>query len=150
MASLGISIILFVSLQQVDLRFMLLGLLTRYPEELNVSWTTVSRHQSTNYSGTFWKVPGHYVWSLYKRNHTFKIYEHLTSSIDASSMSQKKVLNLKLDLLQEFSYPSPFPKNMFLKLAKGSSNQQSYVILGGKGTGKYISYLRYLMNINNS
>ena len=115
-----------------------------------MSWTTVSRHQSKNYSGTFWRVPGHYVWSLYKRNHTFKIYELLPTGIDASFMSQKKVLNLKLDLLQEYAYPSPFPKNMFLKLPRGSVNQQPYVILGTKGTGKYKRYLRYLMNINKA
>ena len=129
---------------------MLLGLLTRYPEELNVSWITISRHQSTNYSGTFWRVPGHYVWSLYKRNHTLKIYAPFKSAIDASFMSQKKVLNMKLDILQEFGYPSPIPKNMFLKLSRGLSNQQSSVILAGKGTGKYILYLQYLMIIYNN
>ena len=114
-----------------------------------MSWTTVSRHQSKNYSGTFWRVPGHYVWSLHKRNHTFKIYELLYPAIDASFMSQKKILNFKIDLLEEFADPSPFPENMFLKLARGSTNQQPYVILGTKGTGKCVQYLRYLINIKN-
>ena len=98
---------------------------------------TVSRHQSNNYSGTFWRVPGHYVWSLYKRNHTFKIYELLLSGIDIEFMSRRKVLTLKLDLLQEFAHPTPFPESMFSKLHRGSSNQQPYVILGQKGTGIY-------------
>ena len=59
-------------------------------------------------------------------------------------MSRKKILKHKLDLLQEFAHPTPFPESMFLKLPKGSSNQQPYVILGRKGTGKYVYKIIYV------
>ena len=71
------------------------------------------------------------------------------SGIDAEFMSRKKFLTLKLDLVEEFEHPAPFPESMFSKLHQGSSNQQPYVILGQKGTGKCNCENKYRPWINN-
>jgi hypothetical protein len=107
---------------------------------MNVTWMSVTRHASTNYSASFWKVPGHYLLSLYEKNYTIKVYELLTPGLQKEYMymSKRKYLRNKMDLLEEFSHPRPFPATMFSnsRLPKGSSNQQPYVILGQKGTGR--------------
>ena len=44
-------------------------------------------------------------------------------------------LRLKMDLLDDYSLPRPFPNDMFLRLPNGSPDQ-SYLILGQKETGR--------------
>ena len=52
-------------------------------------------------------------------------------------MSRRTALRLKMDLLDEYSLPRPFPNDMFLRLPDGSPDQ-AYLMLGQKGTGKII------------
>ena len=40
-----------------------------------------------------------------------------------------------MDLFSEYGHPKPFPKDMFLRLPKGTPDS-AYVILGQEGTGE--------------
>ena len=104
---------------------------------MNVTWVTALRHTSSNYSGRVLRVPGHYILSLYEKNYTIKVFEKLSVSRKRGYMymSTRKFHSLKMDLVQEYAHPKPFPTDMFLKLPNGSPDQ-AYVILGQKGTGK--------------
>ena len=112
-----------------------LDLLSRYPPEMNVTWHTVIRHSSSNYSGTVSRIPGHLILPLYEKNHTIKIFETLSASLKRENMSKTKFLEKKMDLFSEYGHPKPFPKDMFLRLKRGTPDS-AYVILGQEGTGE--------------
>ena len=100
-----------------------------------MTWSTISRHASTNYSGTLQNVPAHDILSLYKDNYILKIFERLPASLKRKNMSRRRALLMKMDLFNEYAHPKPFPKDMFLRLNEGSPDQ-AYVILGQRSTGK--------------
>ena len=101
---------------------------------MNVTWLAITRHSSSNYSGTISKIPGHLLLPLYERNYTIKIFERLIASLKRDDMSKKRFLENKMDLFSEYGHPKPFPKDMFLRLQKGCPDS-AYVILGQEGTG---------------
>ena len=72
------------------------------------------------------------------KNHTmFKVFERLNAGLKRKQMSRRVSLMYKMDIFKDYSYPQPFPKDKFLRLADGSPNQ-AYLMLGTKGTGKYV------------
>ena len=101
---------------------------------MNVRWNAITRHASSNYTGTHWNIPGHQILSLYERNYVIKVFNSLSASLKRQNMSKKKYLEKKMDLFKEFNHPKPFPKDMFLRLPEGSPDA-AYVILGQRGTG---------------
>ena len=101
---------------------------------MNVTWLAITRHSSSNYSGTISKIPGHLILPLYEKNYTIKVFDRLTASLKRNNMSKKKFLENKMDLFSEYGHPKPFPKDMFLRLQKGCPDS-AYVILGQEGTG---------------
>ena len=103
---------------------------------MDVRWNTVTRHVSSNYSGTHWKIPGNQIISLYESKYTIKLFDRLSAGLKRNNMSKKRFLQEKMDLFMEYSYPKPFPTDMFLRLPKGSPDA-AYLILGQKGTGVY-------------
>ena len=110
-----------------------LGLLSRYPKELNVTWNAVvqnpiDKHRWHSY------IQGDTLLQFLHRNYTIKVFEKLNASMKRKNMSRKKALSLKLDIFNDYSHPKPFPKDMYLRLPNGSPNQ-AYLILGTKGTG---------------
>ena len=111
-----------------------LGLLGRYPRGLNIPFTTVYRHPSTNYSRTMESIPGHEVLSLMKKGFVVKIFERLKVGLKRIGMSKTKYLKGKIDLFEEYQFPQPFPPDMMLKRPMG--RDQGYLILGQQGTGK--------------
>ena len=102
---------------------------------MNVTWTAITRHPSKDYIASLWKVPGHYLLSLYERNYTIKVFDGLPAALKKKVLSKYKELALKMDLFKEYSYPKPFPPDMFVRLPPGMQNQ-AYVILGHKNTGR--------------
>ena len=116
-----------------------IGLLSRYPAKLNVTWNAILRHESTNYAGTWRQIPGHDILPLFSKNYTIKVWETLKASLKRRGMSKRMTLTLKMDLFDEYSYPIPLPNNIFLRLPKESPFPDlEYVILGQKGTGRTI------------
>ena len=116
-----------------------LGLLTRYPPTLNITWNTIFRHKSTGYKGSRKKLPGHDILSLHGANYTIKIFQRLKDMrYRRRGMSKRVARGMKLDLLDEYAHPKPFPKDMFLRLPNGSPDRpdQEYLIMGQKGTGR--------------
>ena len=114
------------------------GLLTRYPPTLNITWNTIFRHKSTGYKGTWKELSGYEILSLHGSNYTIKILERLKAKEKRRGMSKRKARGMKLDLLDEYAHPKPFPKDMFLRLPNGSPDRldQEYLIMGQKGTGR--------------
>ena len=110
------------------------GLLSRYPQDLNVTWNAVVRNDKKNES-LHGGIEGHELISFLNENSTVKVFERLNSKLKRQNMSRRKFLWSKMDLFQEYSHPKPFPPDMFLRMPLGSPNQ-AYVILGTKGTGK--------------
>ena len=114
----------------------LTGLLSRYPAKMNVTWTSLTRNPATN-EYNFERRTGHQLLHLYQQNHTIRVFERLLSGLKCEIMSPLMSSYLKMDLFDEYSYPRPFPNDKFLRIPKGSPNQ-SYVMLGQKGTGTVI------------
>ena len=102
---------------------------------MNVTWLAVTRHPSSNYSGTQSKTSGHSILRLYKENYTIKIFETLSASLKRFNMSKRLFLEKKMDLFREYGYPKPFPKDMFLRLPEGKAPDSAYLVLGQRGTG---------------
>ena len=114
----------------------LIGLLSRYTAKMNVPWRSVVKNSSTN-EYTIGPRTGHQLLLLQQQNHTIKVLEKLNSGLKRTHMSNKEYLALKMDLLNEYAHPAPFPADMFLRLPNGSPDQ-AYIILGQIGTGKII------------
>ena len=112
-----------------------LGLFGRYSTGTRATWSATIRHASTNYTGKLVKESGYHMLSHYKQNVTIKVFERLATSLKYTHMSKREYLSLKMDLFEDYSYPKPFPTDKFQRLKHESPNQ-SYVILGQKGTGK--------------
>ena len=94
-----------------------------------------SRHPSSNTTIGLGSLTGEEIISLINKNYVIRIFQRLRSSLRRQKMSRRRSLMLKMDLLNEYSHPKPFPKDIFLRLPSGSPDQ-SYVMLGQKGTGK--------------
>ena len=73
--------------------------------------------------------------SLLKEKYTVKVWETLRASRKRRERSQRLSLNLKMDLFDEFTYPTPFPKDIFQRLPTLSPHLE-YIMLGQKGTGR--------------
>ena len=65
-----------------------------------------------------------------------KIFERLKGSLKRVSMPKAKYLSLKMDLLEEYQFPQPFPPDMMLKRPRGTDHV--YLMLGQQGTGKVL------------
>ena len=114
--------------------YLYVGLLQRYPAELNITWTTVAKDPITN--DTFLRdMTGPDILSLLKKDYSIKVFEALNSGLKRESMSKRMSLMYKMDLFKDYSHPEPFPEDMFLRLPNGSPNQ-AYLMLGTKGTGE--------------
>ena len=106
----------------------------RYPAELNITWATLAKDPITN--ETFIKrMTGPDILSLVKKGYLIKVFEKLNANLKRENMSKRMLLRYKMDLFKDYSYPKPFPKDMFLRLPHGSPNQ-AYLMLGTKGTGE--------------
>ena len=112
------------------------GLFSRYPVKMNVLWSSVVKNSSTN-EYTIGSRTGHQLLFLQQQNHTFKVFDILYSELKRTNMSKRRALSLKMDLLNEYAHPTPFPTDMFLRLPNGSPNQ-AYIMLAQVGTGKMI------------
>ena len=111
-----------------------LGILSRYPPELNITWTTVAKDHMTNV--TFFKhITGDAILSLLKRNYSVKVFERLHTRRKREEMSKRMSLIHKMDIFKDYSYPKPFPADKFTNLPHGSPDQ-AYLILGTRGTGR--------------
>ena len=114
--------------------YLYIGLLQRYPADLNITWTTVARNPITN--DTFLRdMAGPDILSLLKKDYSIKVFEALNSRLKRENMSKRMSLRYKMDLFKDYSHPEPFPEDMFLRLPNGSPNQ-AYLMLGTKGTGE--------------
>ena len=121
-------------MSKYDFFYIYLGLLQRYPAELNITWTTVAKDPITN--DTFLRdMTGPDILSLLKKDYSIKVFEALNSGLKRESMSKRMSLMYKMDLFKDYSHPEPFPEDMFLRLPNGSPNQ-AYLMLGTKGTGE--------------
>ena len=116
------------------------GLLQRYPPDLDEGWRSTVKDPLTNvtYHRT---VKGSDLADLYDQNCTIKVFHILETSKKRKSMSKRKALQLKMDLFDDYSYPKPFPKDMFLRLPNGSPDQ-AYLVLGQKGTGRTFTHIQ--------
>ena len=112
---------------------MYLGLLRRYPNDLNITWTTVGKAQITN-ERFLLRLTGNEILSLLKEDYSLKIFEKLNSRLRRTRMSKRMSLKLKMDIFEDFSFPKPFPVDKFLRLHNGPLDQ-AYVILGTAATG---------------
>ena len=114
--------------------YLYIGLLQRYPADLNITWTTVAKDPITN--DTFLRdMAGPDILSLLKKGYSIKVFEALNSGLKRENMSKRMSLRYKMDLFKDYSHPEPFPEDMFLRLPNGSPNQ-AYLMLGTKGTGE--------------
>ena len=112
------------------------GLSSRYPTYLNITWSTVAREPIT--SGNILNyLTGTEILSLLKKDYSLKVFEKLNARLKKASMSKRMSLRKKMDIFEDYSYPQPFPVDKFLKLPNGSPDQ-AYLMLGTKGTGRYI------------
>ena len=109
---------------------------SRYPAEMNVTWESTVKNNATN-AYTSERLTGHQLLLLRQQNHTIKVFDRLYSGLKRSNLPQRRALSLKMDLLNEYTHPTPFPTDMFLRLPNGSPNQ-AYIMLGQIGTGKTI------------
>ena len=107
--------------------------MSRYPAELNIQWNTLGQDPVTN--ETFVRrIPGQSILSLLKNGYLLKVFEKLNTKPKRQQMSKRMYLMKKMDIFKDYSYPTPFPRDKFLKLPDGSPNQ-AYLMLGTKGTG---------------
>ena len=106
---------------------------------MNVTWkSTVKNYATKAHTGE--RLSGHQLLLLRQQNHTIKVFDRLYSGLKRKHLSKRKALSYKMDLLNEYAHPTPFPTDMFLSLPNGSPNQ-AYIMLGQIGTGKIIIYL---------
>ena len=114
------------------------GLSSRYPTYLNITWSTVAREPIT--SGNILNyLTGTEILSLLKKDYSLKVFERLRTTLKQEGMSKRMSLKNKMDIFEDYCYPQPFPVNKFLKLPSGSPDQ-AYLMLGTKGTGRYMLY----------
>ena len=101
---------------------------------MNVTWKSGVKNYATN-EYTIGPRTGHELLLLWKLNHTVKVFDRLYTGLKRKKLSKKRALSLKMDLLNEYTHPTPFPTDMFLRLPNGSPSQ-AYIMLGQIGTGK--------------
>ena len=103
---------------------------------MNVTWKSTLKNKARD-TYTSERLTGHQLLFLRKQNHTIKVFDRLYSGLKRANLSKRRALSLKMDLLNEYTHPTPFPTDMFLRLPNGSPNQ-AYIMLGQIGTGKII------------
>ena len=113
---------------------MYIGLLRRYPTELNITWDTVGKDPVTN-ERFVRPLTGDDILSLLKKNYSIKIFQRLNAGLKRQDFSKRMILKLKMDIFEDYSFPQPFPADKFLRLPNGSPDQ-AYLILGTTATGK--------------
>ena len=101
-----------------------------------MTWNSVVKNVSTN-EYTLELRTGHQLMQFLEQNHTIEVFHRLKTSLRRKNMSRRMALRLKMDLLDDYSLPRPFPNDMFLRLPNGSPDQ-SYLILGQKETGRIV------------
>ena len=112
-----------------------LGILNRYPAELNVTWTTYRKDPKTNES-FIGQMTSSDILSRLKRDWSIKVFEKLNAGLKKKYLSKRKSLSYKMDIFDDYTFPQPFPTDKFLRLPNGSPDQ-AYLMLGTKTTGKY-------------
>ena len=111
-------------------------MLSRYPTELNITWSTVASDRITS-DYIFDLLTGTDILSLLKKDYSLKVFERLRTRLKKECMSKKMSLRNKMDIFEDYSHPQPFPMDKFLKLPSGSPDQ-AYLMIGTKGTGRYM------------
>ena len=114
--------------------YLYLGLLKRYPTELNITWNTYGKDPLTN-ERFLQRLRGDDILSLLKKNYSSKIFEKLYAGMKRQGLSKRMILKLKMDIFKDYSFPQPLPADKFLRLPNGSPDQ-AYLILGTAATGK--------------
>ena len=114
--------------------YLYLGLLKRYPTELNITWNTCGKDPLTN-ERFLQRLRGDDILSLLKKNYSLKIFEKLNAGLKRQGLSKRMILKLKMDIFKDYSFPQPLPADKFLRLPNGSPDQ-AYLILGTAATGK--------------
>ena len=99
---------------------------------------SVVKNVSTN-EYTSQRLTGDQLLRLRQQNHTIKVFQRFASELKRTNVSEQTAIAFKLDILNDYTYPTPFPKDMFLRLPNVSPNY-SYVILGQIGTGKRLKF----------
>ena len=112
-----------------------LGILTRYPAELNITWRTLGKDPITNKRFGQVQMSGKDILSRLKQNYSLNVFERLNSRLKTTYLSKRSSLIYKMDIFDDYSFPQPFPPDKFLRLPNGSPDQ-AYLMLGTKATGK--------------
>ena len=110
------------------------GLFSRYPAEMNVTWKSGVKNYSTN-EYNLGPLTGHELLLRIQKNQTIKVFDRLYPGLKRKKLSKMNALSLKMDLLNDYTRPTPFPTDMFLRLPNRSTSQ-AYIMLGQIGTGK--------------
>ena len=118
-----------------NVSYSYLGILNRYPAELNITWTTFGVDPSTNERFIGHKT-GSDILSRLKRDYSIKVFEKLHTGLKKKYLSKRKSLIYKMDIFEDYTFPQPFPADKFLRLPNGSPDQ-AYLMLGTKSTGQY-------------
>ena len=105
---------------------------------MNVTWKSMVKSYGTN-EYAIGPLTGRQLLLLRQQNHTIKVFDRLYSGLKRKNLSKRRALSLKMDLLNEYTHPTPFPRDMFLRLPNGSPNQ-AYIMLGQVQTGKIIKH----------
>ena len=122
--------------------------MSRYPTELNITWSTIARDPITS-ENILNYLTGTDILSLLKKDYSLKVFERLRTTLKKEGMSKRMSIKNKMDIFEDYTYPRPFPVDKFLKLPSGSPDQ-AYLMLGTKGTGRYmLNYILCTRNINN-
>ena len=110
------------------------GLFSRYPAEMNVTWKSGVKNYSTN-KYTLGPLTSRELLLRLQKNQTIKVFDRLYPGLKRKKLAKMDALSLKMDLLNEYTHPAPFPTDMFRRLPNGSTSQ-AYIMLGQIGTGK--------------
>ena len=108
-------------------------MLNRYPDELNITWSTFGKDPITNerFSG---RMKGKDILSRLKKDCSLKVFERLHASLKRKYLSKRSSLIHKMDIFEDYTFPQPFPPDKFLRLPNGTPDQ-AYLMLGTKTTG---------------
>ena len=117
-----------------NVSYSCLGILTRYPAELNITWSTIGKDPITNERFSR-RMTGVDILSRLKRNCSLKVFEKLHAGLKTKYLSKRSSLIYKMDIFDDYTFPQPFPPDKFLRLPNGLPDQ-AYLMLGTKATGK--------------
>ena len=118
-----------------NVSYLCLGILTRYPADLNTTWRTLGKDPITNKRFGQVQMSGTDILSRLKQNYSLNVFERLNSRLKTTYLSKRSSLIYKMDIFDDYTFPQPFPPDKFLRLPNGSPDQ-AYLMLGTKATGK--------------